>query len=133
MNKLILDYSKWRCGGDSAINKLGEGSTKMENAEGFCCCLGLFSPQLNTDVSTADMLGRGEPEDIRKIIPLLTGSAQENDDRGVWYRNKGISTSAIDINDEDSTTPQEKIVLLKELFLKEGYEIEVINQPLNLN
>jgi hypothetical protein len=38
--KLILDYSKWRCGDDGEF-KVGKGVTQLKNDEGFYCCLGL--------------------------------------------------------------------------------------------
>ena len=39
-----------------------------------------------------------------------------------------LSNKAMTINDRITTTPEEKILALKELFSKEGYEIEVINK-----
>ena len=45
------------------------------------------------------------------------------------YSNTSLADEAYQINDEENTTPQEKIELLKELFGKHGYEIEVVNMP----
>jgi hypothetical protein len=46
--KLILDYSKWRCGMDGA-NSLGDGETALLNDKGFMCCLGMFGKQCGID------------------------------------------------------------------------------------
>lgn len=120
--KLILDYSKWRCGG-TGINRLGKGETALANEEGFYCCLGLFSPQLNSQITLEDMISMGEPSDINKHIPHLNKVSE------VFRANTELSKDAIYINDGELTTPEEKIQLLKELFLKQGLEIEVINNP----
>jgi len=125
MNKLILDYSKWRCGKDGE-NSLGEGSTLLLNDEGFFCCLGLFSPQLNPDITEAELIGTGEPGDLATLVPLLN---QEWDDGENDLVSTGLSEAAIEINDDDQSTPEKKIAQLKELFAPVGYEIEVINQP----
>lgn len=140
--KLILDYNKWRCGGDSTItkyddgsnssfttidntNKLGEGDTKLLNDQGYMCCLGQFSLQLNTTISSLNISGFGEPGEIEDDILLLTSDYGDGD--GYSCRNTSLSDEAMTINDDSSTTPEEKIVLLQELFAKADCEIEVIN------
>ena len=139
--KLILDYNTWRCGGDSTItkyddssnssfttiyntNKLGEGNTALLNDQGYMCCLGQFSPQLNSNVKMEYMEGLGEPHDLQLEIPLLTELFHYDE-----MSDTKLSTDAININDDYITTPEEKIVLLKELFAKVDCEIEVINLP----
>ena len=129
-NKLILDYSKWRCGGDNKTpNRLGEGDTNMENNEGFRCCLGQFSLQLLPSLKSTDILIAGMPCDLSEPVSLLSYYLEYdgvNEDPNL--KNTDLAESAIYINDAQTTTPQDKIVLLKELFLKSGFEIEVINQ-----
>lgn len=112
--KLILDYSKWRCGGD-ADNKLGEGYTELLNKHGFACCLGQFGLQLG--LFEDDILGRGEPCECKTEVPLFV------EDGGVFVMR------AININDDPDTTPNQKINEIAELLNEEGIELEVINKP----
>lgn len=132
MKTLILDYSKWRCGGDKTIGglyPLGDGHTLLLNSAGFMCCLGQFSLQINEKLSERHILGYGDPSETGYEINNLTYRPTE-EDNGIY--NSALSNEAVDINDRLTTTPEEKIVLLKELFYKHGYEIEVINNPENL-
>lgn len=123
MKTLILDYEKWRCGSDGR-NKLGKGFTSLENTFGFQCCLGQFSYQLNKKIKKEDLINKGEPENVKKIIKGLS-----------YYPNNGyktntvLATEAVIINDDNMTTPEEKIVLLRKLFKTKGFTIKVINKP----
>jgi hypothetical protein len=128
--KLILDYSKWRCGYEGE-HKLGEGQTLLLNEEGYMCCLGQFARQLNGKITNSVLLHKGEPGDIVVEIPNLNlvrdyGSSDEADFQS---ENTSLSDNAIEINDEAGTTPEEKIGELKKLFGDYNYEIEVINKP----
>ena len=121
MKTLTLDVNKWRCGANGGY-KLGEGDTELLNSEGFMCCLGQFASQLNPIIKTEDLLYIGEPSDINyEIVDLNKKTGFEN------MCNTDLSFKAIDINDNDDTTVIEKIDLLKELFIKHNYNIEVIN------
>lgn len=122
MKKLILDYSTWRCGYNGP-NKLGEGVTALLNKEGYMCCLGQFAKQLNSDVEDEELLNIGMPEELDIDIPLLVDKMMN------CYNDTRVATKAANINDDSGTTPEEKIKKLKELFAQEGYEIEVINTP----
>lgn len=130
MNKLILDYSKWRCGDYDINNQLGTGSVNLCNNEGFQCCLGQFLPQLNPAITQEEIMRLATPaqvtEQTGKTHSLLVSN---NENKGLGYWHTPLATTAININDATDTTPSEKIASLKELFAKEGYEIEVINQP----
>lgn len=121
---LILDIAIWRCGGECDINsnRLGEGRTMLLNSFGFMCCLGQFSIQINKDINKVQLDCLLEPSDIvtRKLGILL------DDD----LRNSELSYKAIEINDDINTTVTYKIELLKKLFKKEGYKIQVINEHL---
>ena len=127
MEKLILDYSKWRCGVDGD-NKLGEGDTALLNSEGYLCCLGQFSLQLNKALTEKNIRGMGKPEEIGKEIPLLV-QENYNYNKNSLFDETELTEFAIDINDDPTTSSEEKISQLKELFLKQNYEIEVINKP----
>ncbi len=123
MRELILDYSTWRCG-DHGDYKLGMGETYLLNEENFMCCLGQFTPQINREVSKEDMLGISDPGGLN-IKVLSLNKPRRNDQ----YTTTVLSDQAVIINDEEFTTPEEKIVALKELFKKQGYSIKVINNP----
>jgi hypothetical protein len=128
---LILDESIWRCGEEGYINyddendvrdvKRGVGDTLLKNDKGFLCCLGQFSVQL--DKSTKNyILGEGNPEDLNKVIPLLTKKVQGK------IINTSISTKAININDSTTLTVPEKVSRLKSLFKRRG--VKIIFKPI---
>ena len=114
--KLILDYSKWRCGEGSEYS-VGEGGTALLNEEGYMCCLGQFGKQMG--MNDEEMLNKGEPIECNTHtqVPLFI-----ND-------NYSFVADAISINDDELTTPERKIELLKERLDIEGIELEVINKP----
>lgn len=121
--KLILDYSKWRCGDITTKHNFGQGIPLLQNIEGFQCCLGQFSLQLNENLTEESLINAVEPQDLNQKIELLVYKVKSK------YFNTDLSEKAIVINDATGTTPAEKIVLLKELFATVDCEIEVINQP----
>lgn len=118
--KLILDYSKWRCGEDGP-NKLGTGKTGLKNPDGYYCCLGLFSLQLGAD--DGELLGKGEPNEMETLIPLF---AEIGDFSKI---STDLTCRLIGVNDDPDTTPEEKIEYIKENLLEEGIGLEVINKP----
>lgn len=124
--KLILDYSKWICGG--GLNKLGEGSVALLNKEGYMCCLGQWSLQLGaTDQA---ILNNGEPSELGMYLPGLTIMSNEDDEYMTSVcRNSKLSMEAMTINDDEETTTEEKIILLTEACERHGFELEVINRP----
>lgn len=119
MKKLTLDYSKWRCGGIDNPNALGEGYTRMMNEQGFMCCLGQISLQLNESLTPDDIKYKAFPSSVDRDIPLLSSDAGDTI----------LTDEAISINDDSDTTPNQKIALLQELFNSKGYKLEVINKP----
>jgi hypothetical protein len=120
----ILDYSKWRCGGDDS-NKLGEGETLLLNKEGYQCCLGQFCSQLGFELG--DLYDKTYPSEIeqKQRIPSIGIFTSDFSDFG----DTDLTDAAVAINDNIDTTPQEKIDALKELFSEHGHTITVINQP----
>ena len=112
--KLILDYSKWRCGmyGDDS---LGEGDTALLNNAGFMCCLGQFGKQCG--IPEDELLNRGEPCECETRVPLF------EKDGGAFV------VAAININDDENTTPEAKLNAIETLLREEGIELEVINKP----
>ena len=141
MKKLILDYSKWRCGGPGK-HSLGQGLTMLGNPEGFQCCIGQITLQMCPTLTTEDILNKGCPAQLKNEIELLSfKNIDRGEGDGLLYEDElegaiidsEITARAISINDDKWTTPQQKIGSLKALFAKAGYEIEVINQPLITN
>jgi hypothetical protein len=132
MEKLILDYSKWRCGGSTEEeHQVGEGNTALLNNEGFMCCLGQVSLQLGAKES--DIKNVATPDELEIEISLLNFPVEPEWD---WdeqlpqgFSNTSLSAEAMEINDNIKTTPEEKIEALKELFKNHDYELEVINKP----
>lgn len=123
MKTLKLDYNTWRCGGSIGKNVLGKGQVALLNDEGYMCCLGQFSLQLNKTIKKEDMRSYSSPISLNKSIELLT------EQQPYGRINSTLSSNAMGINDNPHTTPEEKIKALKKLFTKEGYKISVINKP----
>lgn len=125
MKELILDKSIWRCGEDGGEgHELGAGNTQLCNVEGFQCCLGQFSLQLNKELTIDRIKRLGTPYDLGIDLEPLN-CAIEVTEGEYYYKDTRLSLEAVKINDDSQTTVEEKIKLLKELFLKHGYKITV--------
>jgi hypothetical protein len=124
MKELILKKSEWICGFPSSRrpieNCMGEGETRLCNDQGFMCCLGQFSLQIDPTLQTRDLKAAHYPAALKKIIDGLTEAAEEG---GIC--NTELSQKAASINDDELTTVEQKINLLTELFAKHGYKIIV--------
>jgi hypothetical protein len=128
MEKLVLDYSKWRCGGgvDNSYS-LGEGDTRLLNNEGYQCCLGQWCSQIGMH---NELLGKLTPRSLHRHIPFLT----ENKSRrhiDSSYPDSDLALIAMVINDNPLTTPLQKIEKLKNLLAEHEIQLEVINLPEN--
>lgn len=121
ITKLVLDYSKWRCGRDS-INQLGIGQTYLKNSDGFMCCLGQWCEQAG--VPEVQLIRITTPAYLKHFVPLFNRIDNEFNEI-----NTELSIKAMKINDTTDTTPEYKIQALKELLLENGIELEVINKP----
>lgn len=116
--KLILDCSKWRCGGDG-VNKLGNGFTNLLNKEGFSCCIGQWSKQQGaTDVELKNQI---YPSGLSFKIPLFTEKKSGF--------NSSLANDCMIINDDTATTPNMKISQLRDRLKQEGIKLKVINKP----
>lgn len=125
--KLILDYSKWRSGVNGE-NKVGEGKTQLQNMEGFQCCLGQWSIQLG--VTEEEALGCDEPNELHTLVSLFCDESYYYGRNESCYKTTNeLAVDCIAINDDDGTTPEEKIEKLMERLQEEGIELEVINKP----
>ncbi len=132
MKTLVLDYAKWRAGGHDYNgenpNVVGSGGIALLNKEGFMCCLGQFSPQLNPEVTEEDMLGNNNPCHLKKSIPLLNEYRHT-----VFQSDTELARTAMQINDDNTLDTETRISKIKELFATVDYEVEVINLPSQQN
>ena len=121
----------WRCGQNSE-HSLGKGTTRLLNSEGFMCCLGQFTPQLNPEVKEDQIKYMFMPASVSMYIPLLT-EKKESTFGTPYIDNTNFAGEAVTINDSEEMPVEEKVAKLRELFGQHGYEIEVINVPSHLN
>lgn len=119
---LKLNYSKWRSGSDGE-HKTGEGSNSFLNKEGNMCVLGQFSLQMDKKMTAKCILDVSMPSSLAGVIP---GLSTMKDGKIV---NTPLAEKAVGINDEEHTTPTEKIKQFREIFSKAGYNIKVTHRP----
>lgn len=149
----VLSLSKWRCGGDGSlgpddavpVNELhfmrGEGSTKLENVEGFSCCLGQFARQVISESNDYQLkevcngtLWKNNPESLADFLASydLSGvydstfvNKRASDDVGD-YTNTKLAYTLMDINDDPRSPVAMKIHLIKTNLAKHGHTLEVV-------
>lgn len=122
MEKFELDVSKWRCGMGNSIN-LGEAPTKLLNERGYQCCLGLYAT--HKGIPNALILNLSLPN-----IAYITSEHEYSQLMEKDVDGSTFSTRAMHINDELDTTWQEKLSLLKTLFLTQDIDLVTINLPI---
>src|SRR5690348_13655826 len=123
--KLVLDYSKWICGGEGP-HKLGKGKVALLNNEGYMCCLGQWSLQLGA--TDSQIINMGEPYEPNLDIPGLTIMMEDEydyDQIKMIAKNSKFSEDAMLINDGEASTPEAKITALSALCKTHGFELEV--------
>ena len=114
---IIIKESEWRTGCEGPT-KTGIGLTHLKNEQGFKCCLGFITEQvLGSDVK---LVNKNYPEQIPCLIPELTEPAV---DYIFCFRDTHLTNQAAKINDNKETTPEEKKVLLIELFKDSCYNL----------
>lgn len=128
MTELILDYSKWRCGGQDIARALnvpdigigvGVGLTALCNTEGFMCCLGQWTKQLHPEYR---LIGKGRPRDLGEMYEFTERVNGQ-------IESSFFATEAMLINDSQYTSVDEKIQKLTELCKTYKYKLTVINKP----
>lgn len=120
----ILDYSKWRSGGEGQW-KVGLGSTEMLNREGFSCCLGQFAKQAG--VRDVFLLYRSGPRNVSYHAGLYDSSFVEG--CGELFSNSKLAVNLMEINDNEERTPGERIKAIREKLEEHGHTLKVINAP----
>lgn len=130
MEKFIIDRSIWRTGGEEKKNNsvyTGKGPTQLLNSDGFMCCLGMMCEQMGVprnhlfDISLPeDVLGLAKFESINNFLVYKSDVREE-------YSNTLFACVAMNINDDEYITSEEREAKLKEHFATKGIEIEFIN------
>lgn len=124
MEKLIIDRSKWRTGGNGKY-ATGMGSTFLVNDQGYMCCLGFMCVEMGVEKNSCSRIGL--PEDLEPIdcikIPLLVHSVAKS--------NTEFACKAIEINDDNDISSHEREEQLTEHFSNHGIQVEFINEYVN--
>lgn len=116
--EFILDMAKWRCGQEHPTNSLGKGPTALLNNEGYMCCLGQFSKQVD-GTTDADLRCAGEPSQLKESFFK---------DTNVFNYNTELANESIRLNDSGIRIPF-KVKCLRLLYKDYGHTIKVINIP----
>jgi len=124
MEKLIIDRSKWRTGGNSSSeNMTGKGDTLLLNPQGFMCCLGFEA--LRRGKEPDEILNCAEPHDVG-AIPFLSLPDEDGEEYG--YSDTAFTSQAIRINDDDNITPEEREQKITTKFKEINVEVEFIGE-----
>jgi hypothetical protein len=126
--KFVIDRAKWRCGGDGPFRR-GIGTTEMTNRYGFKCCLGQCGSQLG--VPDYAMLSMFSPHGVaflrsdarKRMSPVLVELTA-----GGPPKNSALSIAAMEINDDENISHDEREAKLRELFAYHGHEIEFVGE-----
>jgi hypothetical protein len=122
MQQLIIDRKKWRTGGDSVELRRLKGPTSLYNDMGYSCCLGFYCRKIG-GIRNNVLLDVGSPDnlnikDFTKIELLVS-----RDSRDEVYDGSVFSQEAIDINDDDSLSNEEREAAIIKHFKKVDVEV----------
>ena len=118
MKQLIIDRKKWRTGGDFFTEK---GLTKLLNREGYMCCLGFYSLQIGNKTEK-EILNMTCPYQVENQIGIESLVSKNGEVNSIF------AYDAIEINDNDLISNEDREQRLIELFKGEGIEISFINE-----
>jgi len=120
--KYIIDRQVWYRG------KGATGSALLREEDGHMCCLGQVA--LQCGLTEAEIIGEGEPEDIRqdatRMPTWLLRNCGESDGCAV-FGNSPDCCEAMDVNDCEAVSDGSRENRLKRIFAKHGDELEFIN------
>lgn len=109
-----IDRKTWRSGNNSPTHT-GEGETMLLNEEGYMCCLGQCLRQIDPN---AELLNKYAPSSLSNIkSPFVNNQA----------KNTALSTKAIMINDNGTTTIPKREADLIALFKSHGHTLVFID------
>jgi hypothetical protein len=116
MKTIIIDRSKWRTGDENDC-ATGKGwATKLENSDGFKCCLGFICEDYGKDIR-----GKYYPRGVGQV-PFLSWYK-----KGEGYVDTELALEAATINDSDLPL-KVKEKKLKEIF-KGKFKLKFVGVP----
>ena len=124
----VLRIDQWRCGKDGPYS-LGIGETQLRNDQGFLCCVGQWTEQV--EGKELEPNEAGEPACLERDIEYLTIMIEDYAiDFGYLSRitNTNLASDCMSINDTETTTVAEKIKLLHNRLAQDGHTLEVIGE-----
>lgn len=127
MQKLIIDRSKWRCGGNEPKIVRLKGLTSLYNDKGFSCCLGFYCRKIG-GIRNNVLLDTGTPDKLKirnftKIELLISrGSSDE------MYCDSKFTENAIEINDDPKLSNEEREAAIIKHFKNAGVKVVFKNK-----
>lgn len=127
----IIDRSKWRRGGDLQLESIW-GQTQLLNREGNMCCLGFVC--IKDGFKKKDILEVADPSDIdpdfADVCTSITLKVHSDED-GIYFHSSELTREAININDSEYISEEQREQQLKTLFKKYGHTIIFIGETDN--
>ena len=121
--KIRIKRSKWLRGDPSDHFKDDQKSyitTYMCDRDGRMCCLGFAANQIS-GIAKKEMVELSEPADVYIRQSFLTNTID-----GVAF-NSRLAVLAIEINDAQNITEEQRETELTKLFKKNGIELEFVD------
>ena len=124
MRILKIYRKRWRRGGSLEATKMGEGPVSLLNIQGFMCCLGFCSNQIEK-IPKNELLGCAYPYEIKGLNNSKAGLISW-DSLNEVYMNSEFTQEAAGVNDSISITEKEREEKLTELFKNQDIKVEFI-------
>lgn len=126
--KFSVQRAKWRCGGPNGSTAHGRGDTRLVNRENYQCCLGFVCEQLGIPhdelvnrLSPAALIFDFDCKDAFVTFHDILRRELRYDENG--GRNSRLCRRAVEINDGDTDTREERERKLTALFAEYGHEL----------
>jgi hypothetical protein len=150
MRQLVIDRSIWRTGGDVYIYNKHFGSTQLLNRQGKMCCLGFYCERI-AGINKYDLYYRPTPfalkhdffdnDDINVLIKSekvevptrYYSTSVEKVVETIKYSDSEFSIEAIQINDDENISNEQREQLLTEHFKTINIELIFINEYPKIN
>lgn len=123
--KFLVNRANWRCGGHGPDHH-GHGDIYLNNEEGFMCCLGFACQSAGLDPKL--FINAGSPEHIPELPGaeklINAGLLESWDVEPMVYTDTQFVLDAIEINDAEDLSDQERETRLQALAKEFGHEFE---------
>lgn len=126
--KLVIDRKQWRRGPQTQVIKEYD-PTSLLCKDGTKCCLGFYALQCGFQPEQIKGMGdptevsvdyNESPKDWEKLVTFY-----EDDEYGTFSTlSTDLTNGAIDINDSDKLSEEEREKALIKLFATDGIEVE---------